>query len=83
MVCFDLVETHVRGKTLSRNNDGLILLEPQQAEKALGCLKIAHADGNVIKMPDYQGVIIRVSKAFPRRRFYLLGRLDPRRTWSY
>ena len=57
MVGIDLVETHVRGKTLSRNNDGLILLEAQQPKKALGCLEIAHADGNVIKMLDYQGRI--------------------------
>ena len=58
MVGIDLVETHVRGKTLSRNNDGLILLKAQQPKKALGGLKIAHADGNVIKMLDYQGRII-------------------------
>ena len=68
MVGLDLVETHVRGKTLARNNDGLILLEAQQPKKALGCLEIAHADGNVIKMLDYHGVIIRASKAFTRCR---------------
>ena len=77
MVGLDLVETHVRGKTLFRNNDGLILLEAQQAKKTLGCLEIAHADRDVIKMVYYQGCIIHARKAFTRRRFCLLGHLDP------
>src|SRR5215475_3827648 len=53
MFGFDAVHAHVGRELWTRDNDGLVFVEPQQAEKLLGPLDISYHDGDVVEVFDH------------------------------
>jgi hypothetical protein len=53
MFGFDAVHAHVGRELWARDNDRLVFVEPQQAEKLLGRLDISYHDGDVVEVFDH------------------------------
>ena len=49
MFGLDPVHAHVGRELWARDHDGLVLLEPQQAEKLLGGLDVSHHNRDVVE----------------------------------
>src|SRR5262245_14896624 len=53
MFGFDAVHAHIGRELWTRDYDGRVFVEPQQAEKLLGRLDISYHNGDVVEVFDH------------------------------